>query len=419
MVPLACYRRSLHWIRMGCLLGLAVCLGCSGTPPSIPGDKEYAEGCKLLTEAKLEGGELAKGKWKQAINAFNQAIEVNRGDSLAHFKLASAYEGLGEPDKALAAFTEGLFLDRNSAAGYCGRAAVYLEKGLFHQAIDDLTEAILLSPDSYEAYRLRARANLTIEKYDAAIDDAQRAVLLNANCGDAFLTLGSAIVSSRDQQADAAVKYFKEASRLDKSLTAKVDAESARLNFQMGVNLAKAGKVRESEKAFAEAERLDVRYIDLDKKYRAKNNLVVSPSNRPPSRKDWIWPIPSDRTASEAFALLGQRKFDDALRAFTNILANDPENVDALFGRGFAFLEKNHPDSAIADFGWAVRSAPDFAAAYRQRGRAYAMMGDYYGAVADATEAIRLNPDFAMAYFDRAEAYSKEDNFERSACRPQ
>jgi len=302
------------------------------------------------------------------------------------------------------------------AEAYLRRGLLYKQAGKTDKAMDDFTKAVLLDPGYHEAFCQRARVYLALGKYAEAIKDCQLAIGLQPNCVDAFLTLGSAILSSPDQQPDVAVQYLDEASRLDKELTAEANAERAQAYFNIGVGLTKAKKPLDAKKAFDDAERLDRKYVNLDKQYRTIADLAI---NGPPPRIAYYPSMPDPglpRPKRQPFALLQQKEFDEVLRAFSIIRPIDAKCPDAWewCGRGSAFLENNDPVSAIPDFGRAIELAPDFAQAYCLRGRAYTMIGDYDRARSDATDAIRLKPDCALAYFYRAAAYLKEKNFERT-----
>jgi tetratricopeptide (TPR) repeat protein len=404
MVALAHRRRSSTWIRIGCLLGLAACLGCNKASTEPAGEIEYRQGCQFLAQA-ADG--LGESKLHDAVAEFDKAVKANPRHTKAIFCSANAHERLGETDLAIADYGKILEFDAESVDALCGRGATYLKKGLPEQAIVDLNKALLNARDSYQAWCLLAQTHLAAGKYDDAADDARQAIQLNAKCGDAFLAIGTALLFSRDQASDTAGKYLNEAICLDKKLTAQV----AEVYFRRGFNLTEAKKPLEANKAFDEAERLVKTYVDRDKEYRRKNDLAINITTNPRIRQGMPWPIPADPKLSPAFALLNQKQFDEARREFTSILGLERKNVYALFGRGFAFLETNQPDLAIRDLDDALRLAPDFTAACYQRGRAHAMRGDYYQAIADTTKAIDLDPDFALAYFQRADAYCKEKSF--------
>jgi tetratricopeptide (TPR) repeat protein len=404
---------------------------------AIPGHADYIGGCQLLADRKLA----------EAVTAFDQAIAVNPQHSLAVFTRAKALQGLGKtdlavtgyaeairlheeiagrdgvraefravplggelvqayfnratllnragkPDEAIQDFTEALRHDPKYADAYSDRGVAFLEKGLFELAIDDLTEAIRLAPHAHEAICRRARAWLAAGSHAKAIEDARMAFRLNAKCGDAFRTLGSALLSSPNPQPDRAIEYLKEAISLDGTLQKPVNSELAQGYVNWGYRLKEAGKGKEADAAFDEAKRLD------------PGIQVVSRPIEPDLNPNELY--------RQATASLEQGKFDKALGEFTKILDIDAKWADAWCGRGSAFLGKGFPDSAIQDFDRALRLAPDSAQAYCQRGRAYTEMCNYGRAIGDTTEAIRLKPDLAPAYFHRAVAYLKDNRPDRT-----
>ena len=92
---------------------------------------------------------------------------------------------------------------------------------------------------------------------------------------------------------------------------------------------------------------------------------------------------------------------DLAIADFTQALAAQPTDANALFARGTLLLERGEMDGAIDDFGRVVgldaRAAPAFAG----RGAAYARKGDADRAIADLTRAITIDAGIAAAYFQR------------------
>ena len=117
---------------------------------------------------------------------------------------------------------------------------------------------------------------------------------------------------------------------------------------------------------------------------------------------------------AKGFVAIDEKRFDQALDTFTEMIGLDNTSAEAWYGRGRAFLDKGFPDSAIRDFDRTIQFRPTFAPAYSERGRAYADMGDCQRAIDDATEAIRLTPDFGRAYDRRAIAYLKNANLDRA-----
>lgn len=88
--------------------------------------------------------------------------------------------------------------------------------------------------------------------------------------------------------------------------------------------------------------------------------------------------------------LLNTGRWDEAFTAYSAALELDPDNIEALTGRGCAAV---HTDvtAAIADLDRAVASDPANAGAYRCRAEGSRSKGDLDSALADATKAVELD----------------------------
>ena len=218
--------------------------------------------------------------------------------------------------------------------------------------------------------------------------------------------------SCQTHEPEKAVKCFQEASRLDATLATKVKPDLAQAYFDWGVSLAKAGKLREADGKFREAERLDSTYVGRYQEFIMQD---PSASNGPHMVSLPIAPNPElSERIRQATALQEQGKLDEALGQFTDMVRTHPKCAQVWLGRGGTFLDKGFPDSAVQDFDRAIELDPNSPPAYCQRGGAYETMGDYSRAIQDATDAISLKPAFALAYFYRGIAYLKDKSLDRA-----
>lgn len=141
-------------------------------------------------------------------------------------------------------------------------------------------------------------------------------------------------------------------------------------------------------------------------------------------------------------ALFRQRKCVEAMAAFTEVLATDPSNAQALLRRGVCRLIRDNALGARADLDLSVELRPQVAEAWYGRALALQKLRDYRGALADLdraaargmakdasflcnrglckvrladldgaladfTEAIREDPRFALGYQNRAGVLTK------------
>lgn len=103
-----------------------------------------------------------------------------------------------------------------------------------------------------------------------------------------------------------------------------------------------------------------------------------------------------------AMALLEQKDYLKASRAFTKVIAVNPDNYNALLQRGRLNVMLRQPFDAIGDFSQAIGVNPGDPRAYLERARCYHQVlrvGDK--SLADYSQAISLAPDAAAGYFGR------------------
>ncbi|MDZ8064139.1 MAG: tetratricopeptide repeat protein [Nostoc sp. DedQUE08] len=84
----------------------------------------------------------------------------------------------GDYQEAIENFNQAIELKKDLAVAYSDRCLAYLQLQDYHQAIADCTQAINFAPDNFEAYLNRGVARYRQGDYPAAIVDHNRAVTL-------------------------------------------------------------------------------------------------------------------------------------------------------------------------------------------------------------------------------------------------
>jgi len=107
----------------------------------------------------------------------------------------------------------------------------------------------------------------------------------------------------------------------------------------------------------------------------------------------------------KGIVLAKQRKYRDAVTAYSNALRINSGYTQARNNRGLAYLALDEVDFAVADFDEVIRLEPDNASAYYKRGIALARRGDLPEAVDSYSDAIRLDEKLAAAYYNRGLLY--------------
>jgi hypothetical protein len=129
--------------------------------------------------------------------------------------------------------------------------------------------------------------------------------------------------------------------------------------------------------------------------------------------------VPTDITPPQDFVSLGQRKlkaqdYQGAINEFSQALAANPNDLDALAGRAEAYYWLKDFSSAIQDFDVVLERNPNNATFFFDRGTTHDKLKEYKKAIADYNEAIRLNPEYADAYNNRGNSYADLGELEKS-----
>jgi tetratricopeptide (TPR) repeat protein len=102
-------------------------------------------------------------------------------------------------------------------------------------------------------------------------------------------------------------------------------------------------------------------------------------------------------------------RFHDAEADFSAALSMDPENRDALGGRGQALTETGQPERALLDLDCAIKMTKDrdYGACLRSaRGLALTQLGRHGTAMVAFRASLRAAPDNAWTFWRRARAYA-------------
>ena len=119
-----------------------VMIGSKLTMPIAEAEEWVTEGANLIKE----------GKYKEAIDALNKAIEIDPNCAGAYFNRGLAYGKLGRSEKAIEDFSEAIKLNPNYAYAYYNRAAAYFYLKKYNKTIEDCNEVIKIASPGSEVY---------------------------------------------------------------------------------------------------------------------------------------------------------------------------------------------------------------------------------------------------------------------------
>lgn len=100
---------------------------------------------------------------------------------------------------------------------------------------------------------------------------------------------------------------------------------------------------------------------------------------------------------TRANELLKEKKFSDALKAYTDALHELPGNPDLLHDRGVCYFHLGKKDLALIDMNKAVELQPDYSYRYASRAYIRSACKDVEGAISDYEKALKLDPKDAIS----------------------
>ncbi len=105
---------------------------------------------------------------------------------------------------------------------------------------------------------------------------------------------------------------------------------------------------------------------------------------------------------------------NDAMKAYTEALDQEPDNPQALAGKGDVHRLQGDFNLAIAAYSESLRHDPRSAVVFNNRGLAFHRRGDHQKAISDFDAALRLEPRFAVAYLNRGVAHAAQNEQDKA-----
>ena len=129
---------------------------------------------------------------KAAIDAYNNAIELNPQKAATYYNRGIAYAAVGNMQQAIKDNDKAIELNPQLAAAYANRGVAYSALGNKQEAIKDYDTAIELNPQDAKAYFNRGTAYFALGNMQQAIKDYDKAIELNPQLAAAYANRGVA-----------------------------------------------------------------------------------------------------------------------------------------------------------------------------------------------------------------------------------
>jgi len=142
---------------------------------------------------------LRLGRYAEAINAFEQAVAINPDFAYAHSNLGAAYGKLGRYHEALQALKQAIAIDPNQLDACYNLGNVYASLGRHQQAIDAFEQATRIKPDDPFAWCNLGNAYAGLGRYRQAINVYKQAITIKPDYTDPRFNLGLTYMNIGDK----------------------------------------------------------------------------------------------------------------------------------------------------------------------------------------------------------------------------
>lgn len=293
---------------------------------------------------------------------------------------------------------------------YYNLAGIYYGLKRYDEAMDAYRKALELSgPDTADRcsiYYNMGNACYMLGKYEQAIKNYEKSIDAGYNGSNAFENLAFAFIRSGD--ADRGIDTLK------KLTSSENDYRAA---FVLGKLLNEAGRPDEAEKALRDAvgfrsdsiEALDElgRVLVRQKKHEDALQVFEQIITADPANFQ-AW-------SSRASACAKLQRWKEAVAAYREAIRINPESFSCYYNMAIALEESSEHEAATEAYKTAIRLNPDFTDAYNNLGIALSSLGRREEALEVYTEAIRRKPAEFSLYFNMGMCLFEEGKYTQAA----
>jgi len=341
-------------------------------------------GCQSAEDQlDLADKHLGDNKHKEAMQAYNKAIELNPDYAVAYLNRGRLHVQLGQDGQAIADFGKAIELDDGLTEAYRNRGQFHLQRETFKLAIEDFSRLLQLEPKDSPACTSRGLAYSATGQFDKALQDLDKAISLDSkdvvawqNRGQVNVQLGNSPDALRDfskvieLKPDDPQTYIHRGSEYSR----QGDLANAIADF---------GKTIELKPDDPQA------YVRRGSEYSQQGEFVKAIKDFDKAIK--LNPKDNDTIRERGWAQFSNGNSFKATGDLTQVIKANPKDAIALNYRGQVRAAQKEWDEAIEDFDVAIRFNSKFYEAFCNRGSAYVGQGEPEKALKDFDAAIKLD----------------------------
>jgi tetratricopeptide (TPR) repeat protein len=325
---------------------------------------------------------------EQAVELLLRAVELDKSNLSARYRLSQAYSKLGRIEEAVAELTAILQIDSDHAIPFVVRGYHLMMLGQHDQAAEDFQSALDLEPKEVQALRGRALV------YELKGDRKQALKILDQalqiDPGNEECLLDRSRMSMSEHDLDAAEKDLDLVIQSSPDLLPALFSR-AQLNIQLGrmdQALSDLDAILDENPDFAPAliGRSAI-YQQQGEDEKSQEDLEAAMQLQPESAEETEF----TRCLMSAHIAFVQNRFEEAIQSATQAIELDPSNDNGYLRRGAAYWYSEQYTEAWEDYNYVIETLDkESSKALNGRGGCAAELGDAEPAIQDLEKAISI-----------------------------
>ena len=284
---------------------------------------------------------VASGNYKDAINQFTKAIDIQPDYSNAYLARAAAYEKLDMLKEASEDYDRASTFESNNTDVFYQAARLSYLLGEYQEAIEKADASILLKKTNPDGYVIKAKSLMALARYEEALETSNSALTLMETAENFYLR--GLINVELGRFGPAEEDFLKTVGKDPRHVNAYIALAELRLGLD--------------KTAFALSH--VNRAIELDpnnrEAYLVRSKIYIKQMDYPKAIDDISKNIRMNPEDEEMYYIRGcyYQEFTqhtNAINDFTKVLMINPRNAEALYKRAYSYEQIVNFKAAIKDY---------------------------------------------------------------------
>lgn len=307
---------------------------------------------KLKADLWIEQGQLfaVKNQYQEAINAYNNALQIKPDYHFAWKGKGDALLDLGKYEEAIAAYEQAIIIKPDYYSAWNNKGIALKNLGMYEEAVAAYNQVLKLQPYYHDIWYNKGVALQSLKRYEEAIACYNEAIKIQPDHHHAWRSKAD-LLDNLGRHEEAIVCY-------DKAIEIKPDYYYAWND--KGIVLVKLKRYEEAKSCYDKA-------------------IEIQPEN------DYAW-------GNKGYLLRTFLKhYEEAIACYEKALKIQPDDPDYWNDMGLALVNIERYEEAMTAYDRAIEIKPDYNWSWYNKACCYAVQGNTELAIINLQQAINLD----------------------------